>query len=151
MVGRRGLHASHVLHHHRGIWWCNRCGAYTSAGVKCSPKLLCKECRGYKTKAGRGYCRRLRRGLTPRAGLDWPMAAADPSFSAERATWDAIPRRRLRCKASLILQQLHLDPRLDAGLDDPEGSEHDEDCDLEPEDDLAGGLAGAAALREAPC
>ena len=102
------------------MWLCNRCGAYTSAGVKSSPKLLSVECKGYKTRATRDYCRRLRRGLPPKASLCWPVAVADPSFSAERPTWDAVPRRRLCCKATLNLQQLSLDPRLDAGLDDPE-------------------------------
>ena len=99
-VGRSDLHSSHNLRVFKGLFFCVRCGAYATASgcvQKESPKFLCKECSGVKTRATEGYIRRLARGLPPRTDMSWPPLQA----IREDALHNIVPRTRLRCKTSL--------------------------------------------------
>ena len=67
-----GLHPSHTLHHKRGIVWCWRCGSY----VKATSRGLAKPCSEEGKQLGRGgqnNLKRLAKGQTPRADLEWPL------------------------------------------------------------------------------
>ena len=78
LVGRTLLHRTHALRFTRGIWWCGRCGAYTSAGLaKSAPRKLGKVC-GPLTPGGAWSLGRLRSGRTPRPAVLWPLAEALP-------------------------------------------------------------------------
>ena len=69
VIGRQALHSSHKLHHKRGVVWCWRCGAYgTESLIK-----LAKVCDGETSRGTEGFLSRLKLGLTPRDGLEWPM------------------------------------------------------------------------------
>ena len=63
--------------------------------------------------------------------MDWPLLASDVALGELDDKYDAIPRLRLNCKAMLSLQQLHADPRMDAGLD-----VSDAETIGDPEDDI---------------
>ena len=53
-VGNSEIHGSHSLSSHRGVWWCLRCGYYTTTGVSDSrPKMLTKLCRGKANNYGK--------------------------------------------------------------------------------------------------
>ena len=124
-VGKRGLHRSHQLLVHRGLWWCASCGEYTS-GAEGGPRLLTTHCKP-KTRAGKQNLTRLAKGLPPTEDVEWPLPAGVPASKrkAEDLLEDqlaAVPRRRLRAKTTLSLSSL------DAGLDI---AELDEDLDAE--------------------
>jgi ribonuclease HI len=127
-VGRRGVHQSHVLTHYRGVWWCARCGSYSSLDADTDSKVrgLAKPCRGHCTTMGSVILRRLRRGLTPIAGMVWPLGPDE--LDVERDVNDALPCTRLRMKTTLTLADVPTIPtrRLNP-LDDPEGTDDNED------------------------
>ena len=76
------------------------------------------------SRAGRDYTRRLCKGLTPKASVQWPLAEDDPGFDDLEARRLALPTRRLASKTSLHLGALHCDPAgLGGGLDDGESEE----------------------------
>ena len=82
-VGRSDLHRSHQLLYDRGVWFCKRCGAYTSSfGARSSPRKLVASCTGRLTRAGRDCLRRLARGFPPKASVCWPAPEGLP-FSCE--------------------------------------------------------------------
>ena len=64
------LGEGHRIAHHRGLFWCWRCGAFGAT----LPRNLRLACRGQPARAGAGYLRRLRRGLPPLPQRDWPLA-----------------------------------------------------------------------------
>jgi hypothetical protein len=66
-LGNLTLHGSHSLTKMRGIVWCWKCGVY---GIT-APRKLAKRCEP-PTQGGVDCLRRIRKGLTPRAGLEWP-------------------------------------------------------------------------------
>ena len=108
-VGRSDLHASHSLLLLNGLYWCGRCGAYTSTdGMKTSPKMLRRTCSGKTTKASQGYLRRLARGFHPRAGHNWP-SLAEVRNDFESSLFTTIPRRRLHCKTNLAVEGFYGD------------------------------------------
>ena len=53
------LGEGHRIAHHRGLFWCWRCGAFGAT----LPRHLRLACKGQPARAGAGYLRRLRRGL----------------------------------------------------------------------------------------
>ena len=66
------FHLSHNLDYHRGIYWCWKCGCYATQ----SPRMLKNPCNGSCTDRGRkGFLSRLRKGLPPKAGMEWPLPA----------------------------------------------------------------------------
>ena len=73
-VGNSELHGSHSLSSHRGVWWCLRCGYYTTIGLRDSkPKMLRKQCNGKANNYGKNNLDRLRKGLFPAAHRSWPV------------------------------------------------------------------------------
>ena len=70
-VGNSELHSSHSLNSYRGVWWCLRCGHYTTTGVKDSrPKKLKEQCPGHANSYGKICLERLRKGLFPVSHTD---------------------------------------------------------------------------------
>ena len=67
--GGGALHATHRLHHKRGIIWCWNCGAYGTEVVR----RLAEICDGDKGRGGEENLRRVKQGKTPRYDLDWPL------------------------------------------------------------------------------
>ena len=117
-VGRVDLHRSHLLQHRLGLWWCAKCGYYTTCGAsKSSAKLLRKECRGVAADAGKDYLKRIHDGLMPKHGQTWP----EPSHTSlsHLPSLQARPLVRLRAKTTLSLQPLQAiglpDPAADPG------------------------------------
>ena len=94
------LHRSHRMLHHRGLWWCYRCGYFCSLGRhgRSAPKKLLEPCVGRerRTRAGQGHLNRLARGLHPKVGSEWP----DP-LGTRVDLHDVLPVCRLRDKVSL--------------------------------------------------
>ena len=75
-VGNKELDQSHSLRFYKGVWWCLKCGNYTTIGVKASnPKLLKDKCSGVATSYGLNCLNRLKRGLSPHSHRDWPVQA----------------------------------------------------------------------------
>ena len=65
------MHPSHVYRWHRGVLFCQRCGAYSHS----KPGLLTSKCR---LKPVNTYCerklKRIRSGLSPmKGGKPWPL------------------------------------------------------------------------------
>jgi ribonuclease HI len=125
-VGRRGVHQSHSLTHYRGVWWCARCGSYSSMGADTNSKVrgLARPCRGGCTTMGASVLRRLRSGRTPIAGMLWPLGPDD--LDVERDVSDALPCTRLRTKTTITLADVPTARRTNP-LDDPEGTDVSED------------------------
>ena len=72
-VGNSELHGSHSLNSKRGVWWCSRCGHYTTTGAKDSrPKKLKERCPGQANGYGKACISRIKRGLPPCAHRGWP-------------------------------------------------------------------------------
>ena len=70
------VHASHNLHHRRGVIWCWRCGSYATE-VNRSLGKPCLEGGMLPSRGGANNLRRLARGLAPRSDLEWPLGASD--------------------------------------------------------------------------
>lgn len=68
---RRKLHVTHHLQHHRGGFWCVRCGAYAT----CVARNLGSRCPGHASTAGLNALRRIGLGKFPDPRLDWPRPA----------------------------------------------------------------------------
>ena len=72
-MGNSELHGSHSLSFKRGVWWCSRCGHYTTTGAKDSrPKKLKDKCPGYANEYGKTCLSRIKRGLPPCSHRGWP-------------------------------------------------------------------------------
>ena len=68
-VGGRVLHPSHSLRHKRRVVYCSACGCMATA----IPRQLLHRCLRAEAGAyGAAVLSRIARGLTPRAGTDWP-------------------------------------------------------------------------------
>lgn len=65
----KDVHVSHLLHHHRGIWWCKACGAFMISVAR----SLRVACRRVPTYSGQAALERLALGLTPIPRLEWPL------------------------------------------------------------------------------
>ena len=94
-----GIHRSHTLRHHRGLWWCIHCGAYCSLGRgRSSPRRLVEACVGpeRRTQAGAQQLARLAKGLPPTAAVQWP----NPLGTVLSNTM-VLPLRRLMNKTTL--------------------------------------------------
>eukprot|EP00959_Pyramimonas_sp_CCMP1952_P197970 4140898-Pyramimonas_sp.AAC.1 len=83
MVEAKGkvIHASHKTGVAHGQRWCWKCAlvALHSDGGHGRLNLLTKECRDNITPSGETVLRRLRRGLPPKAGQNWPDGTAPPN------------------------------------------------------------------------
>ena len=69
-LGNLHMHASHTLHHHRGVIWCWACGAYATETLR----DLQGVCSGTPGRGRVHALKRLRQGATPRVGMEWPLA-----------------------------------------------------------------------------
>ncbi len=74
VVGHQTLHSSHHLAYFRQVYWCWKCGYFTRdvPGQKSHALNLTQPCTGSPTRAGTNLLSRLRKGLSPRAGMNWP-------------------------------------------------------------------------------
>ena len=61
------IHDSHRVTAHRGILWCETCGAYASS----RGRGLLHNCLGFPTETGREVLRRVRLGLTPHYSVSY--------------------------------------------------------------------------------
>ena len=77
--GTQQLHSSHRLAVHRGAWWCWSCGKYATY----RPLHLAKPCCGGNPTGQRNLAR-VRRGLCPKPGADWPLPAQGREVPAEK-------------------------------------------------------------------
>jgi len=141
-VGRVDLHRSHLLQHRLGLWWCAKCGYYTTYGSrKSSAKLLRKECREVAEGAGKDYLKRIQDGLMPKLGQSWPEPRH--TMSSPSLPFQAVSLVRLRSKTTVTLQPLQAvglpDPAEDPGApmadnDQPESPREFSPPQLHPED-----------------
>ena len=69
-AGRHWLHQSHRLAAYKGVVWCWTCGSYATD----EPRRLRLECQGHPAKGSfaASCLSRLRKGSTPRSGMEWP-------------------------------------------------------------------------------
>ena len=68
-IGATQLHNSHLLSHRQGVVFRWRCGCYATA----APRRLGSERSYGADRAGKAVLSRFRRGLTLRAGMEWPL------------------------------------------------------------------------------
>ena len=68
--GAPGLHSSHSLGHHRGLYWCWRCGSMSGAA---KARLLAEPCTPKDTAAVRFQLRQLASHMPPRSPWTWPL------------------------------------------------------------------------------
>ena len=74
-IGSKSSHVSHRLVAWRGITWCWSCGSYaTLAGSIGELKGLANQC-GTPNRGKRHVLARLRKGLPPRADMQWPLTS----------------------------------------------------------------------------
>ena len=107
--------------HHRGVWWCWKCGHFCSLGRtgRSAPKKLLEPCER-RTRAGQCQLNRLARGLHPRRGAEWPDP---PGVSIDPL--DVLPSTRLWNKTSpeqMVNANLASQPN--GVVDDPPDSPH---------------------------
>ena len=75
-IGNQTADPSHKIAVFRGATWCWACGAYSTGRHLFS---LARACANAPTKRGTDVLTRLRKGLPPKPGCDWPLALEDCS------------------------------------------------------------------------
>ena len=73
--GNTEIDGSHALWHHRGIFWCWRCGGFSCGGRS---ELLAAKCRRGASESGERVLARIRKGKTPTAKFQWPLPEDAP-------------------------------------------------------------------------
>ena len=71
-------HSSHIIHYHRGLFWCNTCGSI----ARTRPLQLKNPCMP-PTDYGLKILQRIKGGLSPRSDVPWPLP---PDHQAEPAS-----------------------------------------------------------------